>query len=191
LIHTQGHVQIRENDALATPTSNRRRRILTALLVAPLAFTWGCAKKPEVKEKAPEVKPDVKEEKPPPKLRIQIKAASDANLGPGGKGLPVVVRLYELKSPGSFATADFFRLYDHESEVLGADLIARHEVTLAPGQSLPIERPLNAEAGYLGVIAAFRDIDHSHWRESLRLNPEVDNQVAVAVGAKAVAIRLD
>ena len=168
------------------PISHRRRRLLLALQALPLTLLVGCAKKAPLK---PESKPESVPAKPPPKLRIEIKAAGNANRGPGGGGLPVVVRVYELKSPGGFATADFFGLYDRESDILGADLLARHEVTLTPAQTLPIERPLDTQAGYLGVIVAFREIDQSQWRASLRLNPDQDNQIRVEVGAQSVSIR--
>ncbi|WP_242482214.1 type VI secretion system lipoprotein TssJ [Thiocystis violacea] len=173
------------------PASDRRRIILTSLLALPALLVAGCGKKPAVKEATPPAPTPAPAAtpKPTPKLSIEIRAAGDANRGPGGKGLPVVVRVYTLKSPGVFSTADFFSLYDRDAEVLGTDLIARDEVTLAPGQFLPLERELDPTAGYLGAMAAFRDIDHSHWRESLRLNAGVDNKVLIEVGAKAVSIR--
>lgn len=164
------------------PASLRRRAILTSLLTLPVLLVTGCGK-------TSTVKPQLPANEPPPTLSLEIRAASDANRGPSGKGLPVVVRVYTLKSPGTFTTADFYSLYDKDAEVLGADLIARDEVTLAPGQFVPLERPLDPNASYLGAMAAFRDIDHSHWREPLRLNPGVDNKVLIEVGANAVSIR--
>ncbi|MBK1717787.1 type VI secretion system lipoprotein TssJ [Thiocystis violacea] len=170
-------------------TSQRRRVFLVALLATAIPFAGGCAKKPEVKEVKEVRELKAEEKKPPPRLSIEIRAANDANLGPGGRGLPVVARVYELKSLGVFASADFFSLYDHETEVLGGDLLARDEVTLAPGQFLPLERLLDTDAAYVGVVAAFRDIDQSQWRESLRLKPDVDNKILIEIGAKAVSIR--
>lgn len=164
------------------PVSVRRRRILTGLTALPALLAAACGKKPEVK---PEPPPD----KPPPKLSIEIRAAGNANRGPSGKGFPVVVRVYALKSSGVFATTDFYSLFDKDAAILGADLVARDEMTLAPGQSLPLERGLDPNASYLGVVAAFRDIDHGRWREALRLNPGVDNRVLIEVGANAVSIR--
>lgn len=161
--------------------SNRRRSIACTFLSLALVLLTGCGGKPTV--------PPVPQEKPPLQLRIKVTAAPDANRGPGGEPLSVVVRLYELKSQGIFANADFFSLYDREGEVLGGDLIARDEVTLAPGQFLPISRPLNPEATYLGVIAAFREIDQARWRDLMRMKPDMDNTLLVEVGANAVSIR--
>lgn len=150
-----------------------------ALLVLSLALLQACGGKSPVQRLVDQ----------PSRLRVEILASADANRGPGGKPLPVVVRVYELRGQGAFTTADFFSLYDRETEVLGQDLIARDEVTLAPGQFLPLERPLEPDAAYLGVLAAFRDLDHSHWREPLRLKPGTDNDILVEVGAKAVSVR--
>jgi len=165
---------------LENPLKSRFRWIPIVLLTLSVALFVGCGKKTAVREMLTP---------PPAKLHIDVIAAADSNLGPGGKPLPVVVRIYELKGQGVFTTADFFALYDKDAEVLGSELIARDEVTLAPGQSLPIERPLKPDATYLGVVAAFRDIDRAHWREPLRLRPGVDNRVEIRVGARAVSIR--
>ena len=163
---------------MVNPVSCRRRSVLGGLLALPVLLLAGCSKKPEIKE-----------EKPPPTLSMKISAGPDANRGAGGKALPVVVRVYELKGTGVFTSVDFFSLYDRDAAVLGADLLARDEVTLAPGQFIPLERLLKPEAAYLAVLAAFRDIDHSHWRESLRLHPGVDNQIEIEVGPASVSIR--
>lgn len=130
-----------------------------------------------------------KEDKPPapaPVLRVDVAAAADANRGPAGQGLPIVVRLYELKAQGAFSGADFYSLYDREAKALGGELIAREELTLAPGQTRQIVKPLNPQARYLGVLGAFRDIDRATWRALVPLVDGRDNNIEVAVGAKAV-----
>lgn len=167
---------------MANPVGGRRRSILGGLLALPVLLVAGCGQ-------APAIKPAAVDAEPAPRLSLRIAAGPDANRGPGGKALPVVVRVYALKGVGGFSGADFFSLYDRDAAVLGADLLARDEVTLAPGQFVPIDRPLQPEAGYLGVLVAFRDIDHSHWRESLRLHPGVDNRVEIEVGPASLTIR--
>jgi len=154
------------------------------LFIMLIVWLTGCGTKP----KLPEL-PPLPIEKPVPQLNMRIAAKADANRDPDGKPLAIVVRVYELKSHGVFAKADFFSLYDHESAVIGGDLITRDEVTLAPEQFLPIKRPLNPDATYIGVIAAFRDIDHARWRDVMRLNPLQDNHLEIEVGANTVSIR--
>jgi type VI secretion system protein VasD len=111
---------------------------------------------------------------------------SDANRGPGGQALPIVVRLYELKAQGAFSGADFFSLYDRESKTLDGELISREELTLTPGQTRQIVKPLNPQARYLGVLGAFRDIDRASWRALVPLVAGTNNNLDVAVGAKTI-----
>lgn len=158
---------------------DRRRRLLAGVLAAAtLTALAGCGGKPP-KELPPPG--------PPPELRISASAAADANRGPGGKGLPVVVRLYELKARGAFDRADFYSLYDKESATLGAELVGREELTLPPGSERLAVRTLDPATRYLGVVAAFRDIDRATWRTVLELRPDKNNNVTVTVGANAVS----
>ncbi|WP_295391110.1 type VI secretion system lipoprotein TssJ [uncultured Thiodictyon sp.] len=149
-----------------------------ALMVAAgLAALLGCASAPP---------PAPKVEKPPPQLHLQVLAAADANRGPSGHGLPIMVRIYQLKVEGGFVAADFFSLYDKEAATLGGDLIAREEITLVPGQRRSLVQPLNPAATHLGVLGAFRDLDRASWRALEVLKPGQDNTVQIDVGAAAI-----
>lgn len=130
--------------------------------------------------------PPPKEEKPPPVLRVSVLTEADANRGPGGQALPIVVRLYELKAQGAFGGADFFSVYERESETLGSELIAREELSLVPGQSRKLQKPLDPQTRYLGVLGAFRDIDRANWRSMVPIPADQDVSVEVAVGPSAV-----
>lgn len=147
--------------------------IIAVALGAGLA---GCGSKPEPKI-------------PPTEISVQVLAAPDANQDAAGRALPIVVRVYELKSTGGFEGADFFTLYNKDDATLGADMLARDELTLQPGSSRSIDRPADPAAGYLGVVAAFREIDKAAWRASYRLKPNVVNRVSVQIGADSVSIR--
>ena len=159
------------------PARRWQRAGSVLVLAAGLAALLGCAGKPP---------PPPLADKPPPQLHIQVFAAPDANRSAGGKGLPIVVRLYQLKVEGGFAGADFYSLYDKEAATLGADLIAREEVTLVPGQRRSLVQPLNPAATHLGVVGAFRDLDRAGWRALEVLKPGQDNTVQVDVGAAAI-----
>ncbi|MGB5834018.1 MAG: type VI secretion system lipoprotein TssJ [Thiohalocapsa sp.] len=121
-------------------------------------------------------------------LQAKLAASDDVNSGSGRSALPIVVRLYELKSAGVFSSADFFSLYQREADTLGSELIAREEVSLSPGQGYLMTKKLPAEAAFLGVVAAFRDIDHAQWRDVVRLNPNHANKVFVTVSADSIAV---
>jgi type VI secretion system protein VasD len=163
-------------------TSERRRRLIAGLLAAAtLTAMGGCGSKPPKEDKPPPAAPPV--------LRVDVTAAANANRGPAGQALPIVVRVFELKAQGAFSGADFFSLYDHESKLLGGELIAREELTLAPGQTRQIVKPLDPQTRYLGVLGAFRDIDRATWRALVPLIAGKDNNLDVAVGANAIRVQ--
>src|ERR1700680_2089380 len=104
---------------------------------------------------------------PPPPKPTTITAALDAhaNVNPDARGRPspVVVRFYELKSLAAFDAADFFSMFDRDKETLGAELVAREEFNLRPGEKRPLARTLQLDTRYIGVVAAFRDLERSQW----------------------------
>ena len=100
----------------------------------------------------------------PTKARMTVIAQSDVNPDSGGRPSPVVVRVYQLQQDAKFANADFFALFDDEQQALGADLLARDEVTLAPGERKEVQVDVKGEAKFVGAIVAYRDIRNSQWR---------------------------
>lgn len=100
----------------------------------------------------------------PTKARMTVIAQADVNPDADGRPSPVVVRVYQLQQDAKFANADFFALFDDEQQALGADLLARDEITLAPGERKQLQVDVKGEAKFLGAIAAYRDIRNSQWR---------------------------
>lgn len=125
----------------------------------------------------------------PTRLDAKVVAAEDVNKDAEGRSLPIVVRVYELKTTGTFQGADFYSLYDKESETLGADLLAREELNLRPGETHRIERVTAPDAQYLGVLGAYRDIDKARWKATHPLTSGEVNKVEVQLGPDSVAIR--
>ena len=106
--------------------------------------------------------------KPPPPgvVEVTLQAAPDINPDANGQAAPVVVRIYHLASPEKFRIADFFSLFDNDKAALGADLVSREEVSLTPGESRVLTTPLEPNVRVVGIIAAYRDIEHATWRVS-------------------------
>jgi type VI secretion system protein VasD len=98
------------------------------------------------------------------KARMTVIAQSDVNPDASGRPSPIVVRVYQLQQDAKFASADFFALFDDEQQLLGGDLLARDEITLAPGERKEVQVEVKGEAKFLGAVAAFRDIRNSQWR---------------------------
>jgi type VI secretion system protein VasD len=137
----------------------------------------GCAASPPT----PPVPPRIVE---PSNLVITIAARPDVNPDIRGRASPLSLRLFELKSEAAFQTADFFALYDRDQATLGGDMLARDDLIIRPGETQTITRKANADTRLLGVIAAFRDLEHSVWRTSVAVPPPVEVKGVAAAGAR-------
>jgi type VI secretion system protein VasD len=100
----------------------------------------------------------------PPEVVIRIAASNELNPDMMGRPSPIVVRIYELKSDDIFNTADFFALYEDDANILGDTMTGRDEMQIPPGEKASIEKELDMEARYVGVMAAYRDLDNAIWR---------------------------
>lgn len=96
--------------------------------------------------------------------RMTITAQSGVNPDANGRPSPIVVRVYQLKASDKFASVDFFALFDDDQKELGADLLGREEVELAPGEKKELQFAVKRDAKFVGVMAAYRDIRNSRWR---------------------------
>ena len=105
----------------------------------------------------------------PTKIKGNIETSQDVNPDTAGQPSPVVLRIYQLRSPGPFMKAGFFELYDNENAALGDNLIRSEEFHLQPGQALEYNTKFDSEAKYVGVIAAYRDWENARWRELVSL----------------------
>ena len=98
------------------------------------------------------------------KLVLTIEAASGVNPDTGLRPSPIKVRIYELKDPGAFSEADYFSLDTSDKVTLAADMLAKDEFILRPGESRTIERKSNPQTTAIGVLAGYRDLPNSTWR---------------------------
>lgn len=124
-------------------------------------------------------------------LEASLAASATANPNAAGEPAPVAIRLYELKSRAGFENASFFELFDSDLGTLAADLVERHDFTLEPGGSEDFEIELKDGTAYLGVLAAFRDIDQAEWRQIVEIESGAKNEVEIKLDAKTVRVQLD
>lgn len=105
------------------------------------------------------------------KLDLAIQASDSLNPDDKGRASPVLVRLYELKTPNTFEQADYYTLESTDRTVLMQDLLARDEFILRPGEFRDIERKLNPDAQALGFLVGYRDLGKATWRTVYKLPP--------------------
>lgn len=124
----------------------------------------------------------------PPLLQGSIKAAPTTNPDARGRPSPIVLRVYELRALGAFNNADFFSLFDKETETLGGELVGREEYILQPSETRPYQRQLQPDTKFIGVAAAFRDLENSRWRLSAPV--PTNRAIAISVGIDARAVTM-
>ncbi len=129
----------------------------------------------------------------PPALRINgsIEASPELNPDSRGRASPVVVRVYRLRSPGSFQRADFFALYHNEMSSIGQSLISLDEFEIQPGEKRDYNMEVDVETKYLGVIAAFRDLGNARWRDLIKLSGEKKVSVTINLESLGVSMAMD
>ena len=126
--------------------ANKVIKILFAFMcIAPLLFA--CASDPK-----------------PRAIDGGIYTSSDLNPDNNKRPSPVVLRIYQLRGKDKFNNTDFFSLYDNAEAVLAKELVNMEEKELLPGARYQYEVDLDPETMFVGVIAAFRDIDNAQWR---------------------------
>lgn len=148
---------------------NSRLHVLVALATLALA---GCGGGPP----------------PPTMIELTMAASPDANAIQNIPS-PVVVRVYQLKSPAAFEEADYFQLDKSESEVLGDDLLGKDEYFLSPGASQTVISEVNPDTRYLGLVAAFYNIDAATWRDTVPVPPNETTAVTANIGAMSVTLQ--
>ena len=122
------------------------------------------------------------------KVDLRIVATGEVNPDDNGRPSPVVVKVVELASPGVFESAEFFALYQDQEQTLGADLLATEEYELKPGDVQDFKFALKPESGYVGVLAAYRQLDQVNWRLVLPLNLKQKNQITLLLNRRGIEL---
>jgi type VI secretion system protein VasD len=125
----------------------------------------------------------------PPKTVIHISASPDLNPDIQGRPSPIVLRIYTLYADDIFRNADFFALYENDTAILGDDMAARDEYEISPGKTLKLdERELPMQARYIGVMAAYRDLDNAVWRGTIETPVDEVTYVNISLGKLTLTV---
>lgn len=124
-------------------------------------------------------------------INAEVLATEFINPDGEGRPSPIVVRLYELKTLGSFNAAGFFPLYNEEAATLGEDLVYREEFSLMPGGKRLYTRTPTADTQYLAVTAAFRSIDQAIWKGAVPIPVERITNLIIQLDKLSVSIRAE
>lgn len=103
------------------------------------------------------------------KLDLFVTANNGLNPDLSGRPSPIVVRLIELRHPAAFQSTDFFALYQNPRQSLAPDFITQEEFELRPGNWHALKVHVQPGSRYVGVLAAYRDLQATRWREVIPL----------------------
>ena len=162
--------------ALATGRLALTRRVMGVLLMGGLA---ACSSLSNISPFKPSVA----------SVAGSIQAAADLNPSSSQRPSPVLLRMYELKSVTAFNQADFMSLYRGDQAALGADLVAREELTLNPGETRPLNKTLAPETRFLGIVALYRDLERATWRTTVAIKPGTQHKLDIRAERLAVTIK--
>ncbi|MEJ2609160.1 MAG: type VI secretion system lipoprotein TssJ [Candidatus Thiodiazotropha sp.] len=121
-------------------------------------------------------------------IKSSMHADNDVNPDINGRPSPIVARIYELKSLSVFNNADFFNLFEQDIALLGDELLMRDELHFQPGEIKQLERELQPDTRYLGVIGAYRDIENATWRRAIEI--DVNHETAFIIEFKKSGINI-
>jgi type VI secretion system protein VasD len=123
-------------------------------------------------------------------LNGSLQAAAGVNPSVSKRPSPLLVRVYELKGATAFNNADFVALFQRDQAELGADMVSREEIMLNPGETRPITKTLAPETRFIGVFAAYRDLERAHWRAIVAIEVGKKNNLLVRADELAISAAL-
>lgn len=103
------------------------------------------------------------------KVKATVSAAEQLNPDYQDRPSPVNIIVFQLASSDAFTNSDFFSLFDPDAAVLGGDLLGRTQIFLQPGEVREWTAEFDRETRFVGVIAAYRDIENAQWRSTVAL----------------------
>jgi len=105
-------------------------------------------------------------------IDITLKAAKDVNIDNNGTPTPIVVKFYELTEIKDFRSADFATIYNDGQSSFGKYIVKRDEFELKPGEEREIDRVAKRNTRYIGIVAAYNDVDNAKWRTIISIRKD-------------------
>jgi type VI secretion system protein VasD len=119
-----------------------------------------------------------------------VQASTGLNPSVSQRPSPLLVRVYELKSAAAFSAADFMSLHQSDQTALGADLVAKEEMMLQPGETRPYEKRLADQTRFVGVFAAYRNLEQATWRAISPVQPNRSQTITIRAEPLAVSVTI-
>lgn len=125
---------------------------------------------------------------PPAVLTLRITGTPGQNPDAAGIPAPVAIRIYQLRSTGTFEHSGWAPLTEREQATLGTEDAGSQDVVVAPGQTLTTIVHLVRGVRAIGVVVLYRDINHAQWRAIAAVPRSGRVTLALTVGKLAVSL---
>lgn len=119
----------------------------------------------------PPVAPPAPEKCAEPRPVVTLAASAQVNAGADGVGVPVQVRLYQLKGQSKLQSALFEDIWRDAPATLGEDLLATRELTVFPEQQQEVLLEQLPDSRVLSAVAIFRNSPGRDWLVNYDLQP--------------------
>lgn len=126
----------------------------------------------------------------PTSVAGSITGAAQLNPTAAKRPSPIVLRVYELKSAAAFGTADFMSLFQGDQAALSTEMVSREEMTLRPGEVRPYQKVLSPDTKFIGVMAAYRDLERATWRSVAAVQPNKAQKLTIRADELAVSVTI-
>ncbi len=122
----------------------------------------------------------------------QLSLTTGPGLNPDieNRSSPVVLRIYELTDVANFEQKEFFDIYDNDKTSLADTLVRKRELELNPNESRTLTLAVDEKTRYLGLLAAFRQLDDAKWRVIIPLQSRKPTGIPVYENNQ-IDVRLD
>lgn len=105
-------------------------------------------------------------------VHLTFKADADINPDDKKRPSPLFLRMYELKSTKQFDKANFIDLFERDSEVLGADLVAKQTLKrLKPGDERTDKFVLKPETRFVALFAEYLQYKDAKFKVVIPIAP--------------------
>jgi len=104
-------------------------------------------------------------------VEVTVVGGPGLNPNTAGRASPVVFRIFQLTSGGRFESAEYGVLFEQADDAFKQAVVAQEEFVLRPGEIQEHNQTVPSHVTMLGVAAAFRDIEHAHWRLTVPVKP--------------------
>lgn len=123
-----------------------------------------------------------------PQTTVNLQSVNYLNPDVNGRASPLVVTLYQLKTPYAFKQASADQLINNSAKSLANSLIDKQTVIIKPSSQQLVHFPVAAGTNYIGVLALYRNINQANWHEVVKINPKKDAEINVLLESNGLSI---